>query len=161
MRTLVLFLIAVLAASGCTMVRYYKVSDLKAQFRKSETQAKKSVREAGKDLKLKRKKLKQLSETRGVDLKKPPYSELTGMTGKMSKELKKLKGHSARIGKLRKKMDKTVGKRKKIATNQPVYDKVESLIEEMKRYHEQATSTLNEYKALSTRFVERAKEIVK
>ena len=155
--------IAVLASAflftSCTMVRYYKSSDIKKTFRGAEQKVQKLVREAKKNVKVRRSKLKELAAHKGTTLKQAPFKGLNQTLKEMSGEIKKLKVLATKISKLNKKASKTLGKRKKVATNDPAFDKIEALKKQLEELHGQSTAVLSRCKELDAGFVERAQKI--
>jgi len=147
-----------LGGPACTMVRYYKVSEVRKTFAKSRKQVDKIIRKAGKDLKKRKAGLKKLA-SRGADLDGPTGRELKGMMKQMKRLRAELGEVVPRIEKLRKRLDRVVGKKKKITQKDSRYPKVQGLIDEMKALHDQARKLVKKYQKLASKFKKRAKKL--
>jgi hypothetical protein len=137
---------------GCTVVRYYKVSDVRKGFKNTQAQTEKGLKHMTRDVQRHRSVItKAMTQRRNLTMK--PYPEMKRLVGAMGKIRDKLVYQQQDIAKLRKRFERIVGPRRlKVQSNEADYPRVRKVMDELKILHKDMKSLVKRYKSKSSEF---------
>ena len=133
-----------LSQTRCTVVRYYKVSDVRKGFKNTQTKTERNLKKMTRDVQRHRSVLTS-ARTRGV-ANRTPFPELKRLVGSMGKIRDQLVYKQQDIEKLRVRFERIVGPRRiKVQSNEADYPRVRKVMDELKILHRDMKALVKRY----------------
>jgi DNA repair exonuclease SbcCD ATPase subunit len=154
---LLLTLAFTLAASGCTIVRYYKVNDLKKSFGGAVSTVDDGCARMNRDAAAKQALYVHLVGHAG-DEAMPPYAELKKIVDEMSRLATSLEQQREAVEALRSRFEAIAKGKKRIRSDRPEFEEVSDLVDQIEALEDQIGETVGRYNNQTEAFAALARE---
>lgn len=131
--------------SGCTMVRYYKVKDVRKGFKNTQVQTDRALKRLTRDVHRHRSVISK-AQNQGRNLSREPYPELKRLVAAMGKIRDNLVYKQKDIQDLRRRFERIVGPRRvRVRSDEADYPRVRKVMDELKDMHREMKALIKRY----------------